>query len=156
MPKKFLPYLTVFVGGFFLLLDQGLKQFAHSHPEFTWYLIEPWLGWEYFENTGVAFSLPLPQTLLVIGTPLILLALAISFLRKKNRPPLFQLAMTLLIFGAVSNYIDRILFGVTIDYLRIVTGVINLADVAIVVGVLLLIFQGTKQSPPLSDNKSPF
>jgi len=31
------------------------------------------------------------------------------------------------------------MFGITIDYLRVLTGVINLADIMIVAGVLLLL-----------------
>ena len=45
------------------------------------------------------------------------------------------LSLILIISGALSNFIDRILFGATIDYIRIFTGVINLADVMIVVGL---------------------
>jgi lipoprotein signal peptidase len=43
----------------------------------------------------------------------------------------------LIVAGAISNFVDRVLWGATIDYLRVLTGVINLADCVIVVGVVL-------------------
>lgn len=41
--------------------------------------------------------------------------------------------------GTLSNLIDRILYHHTIDYWRVFTAVINLADILIVVGFILLI-----------------
>ena len=127
------------MSGFFLLLDQVLKYFARLNPDFSFYVWNNWLGWEYLENLGVAFSLPMPNWILILATPLILLGLFIFLYRKKSKTNLFYLSLFLIIAGAISNYIDRVLFEVTIDYLRILTGVINLADVMIVVGVGLLL-----------------
>jgi len=127
--------------GLFLLLDQILKYWARTNPETTYYLWQPWLGWEYLANSGVAFSLPIPNFIMVLLTPLILLAIFIFLYKKINKTNIFFLTIFLIIAGAISNYIDRVLFSVTIDYLRILTGVINLADVMIVGGVGLLIFK---------------
>jgi len=121
-------------GGFFLFLDQILKYFAKANSEFSFYIWKNWLGWEYFENLGVAFSLPLPAWLMIVLTPLILVGLLVWLGKKKNKTNYFYLGIILIFSGAVSNFIDRILFGFTIDYIRILTGVINLADVLIVVG----------------------
>ncbi|MFZ2189319.1 MAG: signal peptidase II [Candidatus Magasanikiibacteriota bacterium] len=138
-------HLTIYIviGGFFLLLDQLLKYLARTNSDFSFYLWKNWLGWEYFPNPGIAFSLPVPNWLVVIFTPIILLGLFIWIRRTHNTYHIShitrQLSLFFIIAGAVSNYIDRVLFGVTIDYIRILTGVINLADVMIVVGVGLLL-----------------
>ena len=139
-------HLTIYIvtSGFFLLLDQVLKYFARSNSDFSFYIWKNWLGWEYLENFGVAFSLPVPNWILILITPLILLGLYIFLYKKKNKTNLFYLSLFFIIAGAISNYIDRVLFGVTIDYLRILTGVINLADVMIVVGVGLLVVESYK------------
>jgi len=66
------------------------------------------------------------------------------------KPILFNTALTSLVLfkdstlssktnGALSNLIDRVLFSITIDYLRIFTSVINIADIMIVAGVVLLV-----------------
>ncbi len=130
------------MSGFFLLLDQILKYIARGNTEFSFYVWKKYLGWEYFENSGIAFSLPFPNWLIIILTPIILLGL-FYFVTKKKRPfgtssgrvqPIFYFGIFLIFAGAISNFIDRVLFGITIDYLRILTSVINLADVMIVVG----------------------
>ena len=45
------------------------------------------------------------------------------------------------------HFIDRILFSATIDYLRIFTGVINIADILIVLGAFGLFFSSWRQVP---------
>ena len=135
------------ISGFLLFVDQLLKYFARLNPETTYYLWRPWLGWEYFANTGIAFSLPVPNWLVIIFTPFILLGLILWFtkiLKKQNANCYLLSAIFLILAGALSNYIDRVIFGVTIDYLRVLTGVINLADLMILGGVLLLLFNNKK------------
>jgi signal peptidase II len=140
----------VLLGGLFLLLDQGLKFFARTHPSDAFYIIKPLFGWEYFENTGIAFSLPFPQIGLAILTPIILIWLYhVISKQKRNRQGLF-LALTLIVSGAVSNFVDRMVFGFTVDYIRIFTGVINVADVLIVTGVILMLLaEGEKEDSKL-------
>ena len=135
--RLLVPY---FAGGFFLLLDQLLKHFAKTNPESTFYLWKPWLGWEYMENLGIAFGLPLYANITIILTPIIILGLIYYWRKNKTRNCLSRLAVNLIFFGAVSNFIDRIVYGATIDYWRLFTVVINLADVMIVVGAGLLIW----------------
>lgn len=132
--------IYILINGFFLLIDQLLKYFARANPDLTYYLWRPWLGWEYYANTGIAFSLPFPNWLIIILTPFIILGLIIWYIKtyKLQVTSYRALAISLIIFGALSNFIDRIFFGATIDYLRILTGVINLADVMIAGGVLLI------------------
>jgi signal peptidase II len=45
----------------------------------------------------------------------------------------------LILGGAAGNLVDVIRHGATIDYLRVGARVVNLADVALTVGVLLLL-----------------
>lgn len=122
------------LGGFLLFfIDQGLKYTARAHTDFSWYLWKPWLGWEYFANAGIAFSLPFPRTLILLTTPFLLAALA-AIARK--RPSAF-----LIVFGALGNFLDRVFFGHTIDYIRVATGIFNIADFIILIGLLALFFR---------------
>ena len=143
-------YITPLItSGVILLSDQFLKYFARTHQAFTYYVGTKWLGWEYLANTGVAFSIPLPSLIAILTTPFIIAILLIAWHRNRDKKRLFHFGMALIIFGAVSNFIDRLAFGFTIDYLRVFTGVINLADVMIVGGmVLLLIHSQSKISSP--------
>ena len=137
------------VGGCFLLLDQLLKFFIRLQPSHTWYLWRPWLGIEYFANRGVAFNIPIPNPILLFLTPLILFGLTLSLVRWNKSPSTGTTwAIALIISGAISNFLDRYLFGVTIDYIRIFTAVINLADILIVIGLLILLYQQKIKKTP--------
>lgn len=141
MKKNIRPLIYLLIGGFLFCFDQLLKYFARINFDYTYYLWRPWLGWEYYGNTGIAFSLPIPNWLVVIVTPVVLLGLIYWLVKifKKNIVGYELLALCLIILGAISNYIDRVLFGVTIDYLRVLTGIFNLADLMVVAGVVILI-----------------
>ena len=130
--------LLILSGGLFLILtDQTLKYLARTNQAagLTWKNI---IGWKFFANSGIAFNIPFPAIVLNILTPLIIFYLIVLLLKSDKNKFRF-LALTLIISGALSNYLDRILFGVTIDYLRFFTSIINLADIIILIGVVILL-----------------
>lgn len=129
----------VLIGGFFLLLDQYFKYLARTNPDYTYYLWKKWLGWEYFINPGIAFGLPFPNILLLIITPLVIIGLIYYLSKAKHKNNSLYLGIILIISGALSNLIDRAVFSTTTDYLRIYTSLINIADILIVLGAILLI-----------------
>lgn len=139
MTHKGRQIIAVCLGGLFLLFDQIFKQLARTSPHTTWYLIKPWLGWEYFANSGVAFNIPIPNTIIIFITPLILFFLLQWGIKKSATSPAIIPALIGIGGGAISNFIDRVLFGITIDYLRIFTAIINLGDIMVVVGVAILL-----------------
>lgn len=140
MKNKIRLAIYISLSGFFLLLDQLFKYFARANADFSYYLWKPWLGWEYYANSGIAFSIPCPNWLIILFTPLIILGLII-LLFKSPKPASYHLSFIFIISGALSNYLDRILFSATIDYWRFFTGVINLADAMIAGGVVMLIIK---------------
>ncbi|EKD68045.1 MAG: hypothetical protein ACD_48C00098G0002 [uncultured bacterium] len=148
MPLRKSYLLPLLTGGFFFVLDQILKYISHTQQKEVWYLIKPWIGWEYFANPGIAFSIPFPNAVLIIGTPLILIALLTYIGGKKQRSPYHIYGSSLIFFGAISNLIDRVLFAITIDYIRILTTVLNIADIMIIVGTLCLIIGSSQQTLP--------
>lgn len=134
--------LLIILGGVFLFIDRYFKLAAlgkWSTPvEFGKYL-----AWEPFLNEGVAFGIYLPPYLIFAFTIGIIFSVCYLFyLHLKESPaPNYKkwsmVGLTLVITGAVSNLLDRIVYGVTVDYLRIAISVINLADVLIVSGFVL-------------------
>ena len=81
--------------------------------------------------------------LLTAGSGLLLFACAVLALRGRwSGPSLFGLA--LLMGGGVSNLADRIQYGAVVDFLNVGvgslrTGIFNVADMAILLGVTLLV-----------------
>jgi lipoprotein signal peptidase len=132
--------LIIFIGGFFLfILDQIVKQLALNIfiENRLWLNI---LGWHPFKNSGIAFSLPLPNSLtvlLTIPTLLIILVLLWNF-RKHPKHYHYFFGLCLIFWGAASNLFDRIFYKTTIDYFLIGTGVINTADILIIFGFIIV------------------
>lgn len=128
------------------VLDQLLKFAALSQPQFRWYLFEPWLGWEFFPNPGIAFGLPIPNWLVVALTPVLLFLIFWWWFKQPNHKN--WLAASLVLAGALSNFVDRFRFEITVDYLRILYSVINLADLTIVFGILVVLAQWPRTNSP--------
>jgi len=124
------------------LIDRVIKNFLFSNPEHVQdVFLSPLVSFTLYKNQGVAWSLPLPQTLtliLISGILLILVLFLIRAYREKNTLRIFLL--TLVIVGAVSNLTDRLLYGFVIDYINILFSwwVFNLADVMITAGIVSL------------------
>lgn len=128
-----------FVGGLFFIIDQVLKYFSRN----IWTekkLLSTFFGWYPFENMGVAFGIPVPSIITITLSFVVLFLLIYLFKHSTQSNYLHKLGLVLIICGATSNLIDRILFGFTTDYLLLLTGVINLADIMIVGGFGLFVF----------------
>jgi len=112
----------------------------------------------YSENTGgflsVGSSLPpsARTAIFTIGTGIILAAAILFAFRL--RWTLWQSAgLALFIAGGASNWIDRLLHGSVVDFMNVGigslrTGVFNVADVAIMAGIAMLLvseFQNSKK-----------
>ena len=93
------------------------------------------LGFFLQKNFGLAFSLPVPARIMGLVIGLILIAL-LTLLVKNFKNKSLVVFLSLIIIGALSNVIDRIVYGYVVDYINVfVWPVFNLADVLIVVGV---------------------
>lgn len=91
-------------------------------------------------NSGVAFGALQNGGLLVgVVVAVALVALLVYFSRNATRPWAW-LPVGMLLGGALGNAIDRVRIGAVVDYLKVPHWpAFNLADVAITVGVILLV-----------------
>jgi signal peptidase II len=109
---------------------------------------------EYAENSGAFLSLGanLPEgirtAVLTFGVSLLLIIVAILAVRRRwNGVPLAGVA--LMWAGGVSNLIDRAFNGSVVDFLNVGigslrTGIFNVADVAVMLGAVLVVFGDLK------------
>ena len=102
-----------------------------------------WLALTYIRNEGVAFGLfqGVPQLFTV--TSLVIVAGAIYYyLRHLTEHDRWSpIILGLIVGGALGNVIDRVRFGYVVDFIKTLGGrfpVFNVADSAVVVGVLLM------------------
>lgn len=95
-------------------------------------------------NTGISYGLfdRLPVWSLGVVMAVAILALAIWWVRADSA--LIRMGLALAIGGALSNGLDRLLYGAVADFFHLHWGtwsfyIFNLADVAITLGVILLL-----------------
>ena len=107
------------------------------------------------ENSGAFLSLgdnmPYIFRLIILsGLPIVFLGYGLYFLfTKQNLPKTFQIALCFLIGGGIGNLYDRIVHGSVTDFMHMdfkifQTGVFNFADISIMIGVGILLFQSIK------------
>lgn len=131
--------LIIFIGGFFLFCTDQFLKFLSQNVFTHNYLLFKVIGWNPFLNTGIAFSLPVSTNIAIaLSIPILFLILYFLYLDYKKEKTRAFFGLTLLFFGALSNLLDRIIYDATRDYWLLGTGVINLADIMIVLGIYLL------------------
>ncbi|MDD2352357.1 MAG: signal peptidase II [Candidatus Caldatribacteriota bacterium] len=99
-----------------------------------------------FLSMGSSFSHEFRFLVFTILVSVMLFLLLIYYFSSKSLSALSYLSLALIISGGFSNLIDRIIHkGVVIDFLNfgignLRTGILNIADMAITFGVILLIY----------------
>jgi signal peptidase II len=105
-------------------------------------------------NTGIAFSMLANSGFGLILLPLAVTAIVLAFwVRNREGGRLAAAGFALIIGGAVGNLIDRLRLGYVIDFLLLHFGdwtlfVFNLADAALTLGPLLLVFAYLRPAKP--------
>jgi signal peptidase II len=128
--------------GLVVALDQGTKALATSLVDRGDRVeVLPFLAFENVRNKGVAFGLGGDISAALIAVTIVLLVGMLVFLAFRGRGGwLVWLPAALLLGGALGNLADRVRDGAVIDFIDLpLWPTFNLADVAITVGVLLLL-----------------
>ena len=107
----------------------------------------PFLSLTWVENRGVSMGLfqadgEVGRWLLTALTGAI--AAAVALWLRKVHPTSEQVALALVLGGALGNIVDRVRFGYVVDFIHLHLGrwsfyVFNVADAAITIGVLILL-----------------
>jgi signal peptidase II len=103
-------------------------------------LVGDWVRFTLTYNTGSAFGLVSSPTLLVAaGSAVSLAVLAYAIWGRLEASPRRRLPLGLVLGGSLGNLVDRTRSGAVVDFVDLrVWPVFNLADIAITVGVALL------------------
>ena len=129
-----------------VILDQVTKALVINF--FNLYdsvVLLPIINLTFVVNYGFAFGLLNNPSLNQILVSLVILAIIIYFLYLliKTQDKIFQLTLTLILAGALGNFIDRIFRGFVIDFIDIYIGkyhwpAFNIADSCITLGFVVL------------------
>lgn len=107
-------------------------------------VLAPVLYITYVRNMGAAFGLFQGRVILLSAVAVLCLLFVFTQWKKiMGKSPFVRWGVTISLVGAVGNVIDRLRFGAVIDFIDVIffPPIFNIADVAIVFGVGLLIWE---------------
>ena len=147
--------LLAAISGSIIAADQAVKMYVHTHFKLheSIEMIPNLFDITYVRNTGAAFgfladSVPWVREIFFLSMPPIALLIILAIMRgvlDKDRWTIVSLSMVF--GGAIGNFIDRLRFRYVIDFLdfhvfdrQYVWPAFNIADMAIVGGVAILLF----------------
>jgi signal peptidase II len=116
-----------------------IRAYIHINETFTFWGIQL----THIENSGMAGGLFQGYARL-FGVVAVLFVIGVLYFRRTGemKGTLIESSFGFLVGGAIGNGIDRLLFGQVTDFIIRSGGILNLADHAIEVGMLLLIIYG--------------
>ena len=135
------------VGLLVVLLDQASKYLVrHAIEPFGTIPVFPFLHLVNIRNKGAAFGLfkDLGNSFFIVLSIAAVITVSI-LLSMTGIQVLSRLGLALILGGAAGNLIDRVFFGSVVDFIDVFIGgyhwpAFNVADSAITVGLLLLLF----------------
>lgn len=132
----------------YLVLDALSLDFckvASSESHNAIEVIKDVLDFRYIGNSGGAFGIfsdsVMGRIFLILFTIIVIAAVIYFMIKKKPKSKLLITSLTLLVGGALGNFIDRIFRGFVIDFIQIKFidfPIFNVADCFVVVGAILL------------------
>ncbi|SES65782.1 signal peptidase II [Natronincola peptidivorans] len=127
-----------------LALDQISKilvlKYLKNIGEFP--VIKNFLHFTYVENRGAAFGILQHQKWFFITMTILIVGFIIIYFRKeRGYPKPMMIALSLIVGGAIGNFIDRVVHGFVVDFIDFrIWPVFNIADSAIVIGQVLVVY----------------
>lgn len=104
-----------------------------------------------FMNSGIAFSIPLPDAVFWPFAVIVLSVLVVLFVSGARKRAITASFLAMIILGAVSNLIDRVTEGGTVDYLIFFgRSAVNIADGMILAGVLAILLRRHRKTEATS------
>ena len=132
-----------------VVLDQLSKSIVHTSMNlYDSFAVIPYLlNFTYIRNEGIAFGINFPGgKIFFIIFPILITFYLISLLKNKEFEDYpSQVALYLIIGGAIGNILDRIFRGYVVDFIDVhINGnhwyVFNIADSAVTIGLFFLLY----------------
>ncbi|MCT4594912.1 MAG: signal peptidase II [Anaeromicrobium sp.] len=125
-----------------ILIDQFTKYLTQANMSVneTIPIINNIFHLTYVQNPGAAFGILRNQKwFFVVVTIVVLGGVFIYSVKHKNMHKIMNVSLSLIVAGAIGNFIDRVRLDYVIDFFDFrIWPVFNIADISIVVGAILL------------------
>ena len=164
LKKKYLILLATVAAA--VLLDIITKAYIDSYMSLheSVVVIGGFLNITYVRNPGAAFSFlasasPGFRSVFFLAVTVLAIILVLYYIVKsKTEEPFMIFALSLILSGALGNFIDRVRLGEVIDFIDVHLGAyhwpaFNVADSAITVGAFIMLFALFKR--PKEHDRSP-
>ncbi|WP_182188184.1 signal peptidase II [Pectinatus frisingensis] len=127
-----------------IIVDQLVKFYVQATmlPGMSFPVIKNIFSITYIQNAGAAFGILEHQRFFfIVATLFILFGSVYFYPYLKKQPSSIRLGCALLLGGAVGNLIDRIRLGIVVDFFDFhIWPIFNIADIAIVSGVIIIMY----------------
>lgn len=137
--------ILAIIASLIVITDQLTKYFiiSNMHPNDTIPVIENIFHITFVRNHGAAFGILQNQMVFfIIVTSLVILLLVGVYWKLAQKNTVLTIALSLQLGGTIGNFLDRVRLSYVVDFLDFrVWPVFNVADMAIVAGVILLAWQ---------------
>jgi len=154
---------VLFITALIITADQISKSLVKS--TMTLYDVIPvipgFFQMNYITNKGMAFGINLPVGISFFsGISLIITCFLVWILwRERKNNLLVRISLAFILGGAIGNLIDRILFGEVVDFFDFMIGdfhwyIFNIADSAVTVGIILMLFYSFLFKPKVQPTHS--
>ena len=142
--KDKLKYTTVII--ILFLIDRLFKILVVNYLKTSITLIPNILNLTYVKNVGAAFSLMEGKTTLLAILSLLAFLVIYKELISKQNETLLNISYIMILGGILGNFYDRLVLNYVIDYISVIIfnyhfPIFDFADMLIVIGVLLLIYE---------------
>ena len=149
MMKKYRLMPMGLLAGAMIGLDQLTKSLVVRNMEIgeSISIIDGFLRLTSHRNSGAAWGMFQGQMLFFYVVTVAVVAMLIYIYKKEAKNNLLmQLALTMLLAGAIGNFIDRVLFQEVVDFIDVLIfgydfPIFNVADSALTVGVILMLIE---------------
>lgn len=132
------------LAGLIVTIDQITKWLVKNFMEPNEFvsIIDRYVGLRFIMNPGMALGIQIGDKLFFTVFAAIASVIILFFLFRLRADHVWtRLALASILGGAVGNLIDRIFFGKVVDFIEINPWpIFNFADIAITVGMFILIF----------------
>lgn len=133
--------IIYFIIVIFFVLDRWLKYLFLRNPDIRQDF--SFVTFHIAKNNGIAFGLDFYFPLLIFCIVAALIFFMVKLFRAhKDKSSISIASMSMVIFGTLSNFYDRIIYRYVIDYIDVPHfTVINIADIMISLGIAVFIFK---------------
>ena len=137
----------------FALVDQIAKYFVRTHINLGTFreTFLPFLKFGHVENRGAAFgSLAGMRIYLILFSIAVIVGTIYFIIKKRIKSQKYLLPISMILGGAISNLLDRIIYGSVTDYIQITffPPMCNLGDYFICVGAAMIAITALILNPP--------